>query len=111
MEAAASLLGRSTVLGRNIPLGRRTPLCRSFRWATAHRWAADKVSPEPGCSPGLRRQAVFPETFHRNAEMAPMVAYALPQPLELPLPVGSLGGAEWWPMAADGTAARAMASS
>ena len=39
-----------------------------------------------------------------------MVAYALPQPLKLPLPVGSLGGAEWWPMAADGTAARAMAS-
>ena len=39
-----------------------------------------------------------------------MVAYALPQPLELPLPVGSLGGAEWWPMAADGTAAGAMAS-
>jgi hypothetical protein len=48
MEAAASLLGRSTVLGRNIPLGRRTPLSRSIRWAAARwaaaqRWAADKV--------------------------------------------------------------------
>ena len=35
MEAAASLLGRSTLLGRNISLGRSTPLSRSIRWAAA----------------------------------------------------------------------------